>query len=188
MSIVSFPRGRLICALAVFCLTAGPLHAQQARKSALDYTVIPKMEEVKDHPAAPDFTLAMPDGKKVSLKDYRGKVVFLNFWATWCPSCRTEMPDMSKLYQEFKGKGFEIVAVNVKDKRDDAMKFVQNMKLTYPIMLDPEGEVGLLYGAWGMPATYLIDRKGVVLARLWGPAEWYSPAARNLIKTLIEQK
>jgi hypothetical protein len=55
-------------------------------------------------------------------------------------------------------------------------------------MLDPEGEVGLLYGAWGMPATYLIDRKGVVLARLWGPAEWHSPAARNLIKTLVEQR
>jgi DsbE subfamily thiol:disulfide oxidoreductase len=146
------------------------------------------MEEVKDRPIAPDFTLSKPDGSKVSLKDYRGKVVFLNFWATWCPSCRTEMPDMEKLYREFKGKGFEIVAVNVKDKRDDAMKFVANMKLTYPIMLDPEGEVGLLYGAWGMPATYLIDRNGVVLARLWGPAEWHSPAARNLIKTLVEQK
>jgi DsbE subfamily thiol:disulfide oxidoreductase len=173
--------------LAALFFASGPLYAQ-TRKPQIDYTVIPKLEEVKDHPAAPDFTLAAPDGKKLSLKDYRGKVVFLNFWATWCPSCRTEMPDMDKLYREFKGKGFEIVAVNVKDKRDDAMKFVGNMKLTYPIMLDPEGEVGLLYGAWGMPATYLIDRKGVVQARLWGPAEWYSPAARNLIKTLLEQK
>jgi DsbE subfamily thiol:disulfide oxidoreductase len=169
-------------------LLAASLHAQSTSKSKIDYSVIPKMEEVKDHPAAPDFTLSRPDGSKVSLKDYRGKVVFLNFWATWCPSCRTEMPDMEKLYREFKGKGFEIVAVNVKDKRDDAMKFVSNMKLTYPIMLDPQGEVGLLYGAWGMPATYLIDRNGVVLARLWGPAEWHSPAARNLIKALVEQK
>jgi DsbE subfamily thiol:disulfide oxidoreductase len=174
--------------LTAFAFASAPAFAQSKSAASLDYTVIPKMEPMKDRPNAPDFTLATPDGKKASLKDYRGKVVFLNFWATWCPSCRTEMPDMDKLYREFKGKGLEIVAVNVKDKRDDAMGFVKNMKLTYPIMLDPEGEVGLLYGAWGMPATYLIDRKGVVQARLWGPAEWYSPAARTLIKTMLEQK
>ena len=169
-------------------VAAAPAFAQSKGGAAIDYTVIPKMEPMKDRPSAPDFTLATPDGKRVSLKDYRGKVVFLNFWATWCPSCRTEMPDMDKLYREFKGKGLEIVAVNVKDKKDDAMKFVSSMKLTYPIMLDPEGEVGLLYGAWGMPATYLIDRKGVVQARLWGPAEWYSPQARKLIAAMLEQK
>src|SRR5688572_27019950 len=182
------PECRFLLGVAAVCLLGTPVHAQQARQSAIDYTVIPKMEEVKGHPAAPDFTLATPDGRKLSLKDFRGKVVFLNFWATWCPSCRTEMPDMDKLYREFKGKGFEVVAVNVKDKRDDALKFVSSMKLTYPIMLDPEGEVGLLYGAWGMPATYLIDRKGVVQARLWGPAEWYSARARKMIAQMIEQK
>ncbi len=173
--------------LAALFIISGALHAQ-ARTPQIDYSGIRGLEEIKDHPAAPDFTLLAPDGKKVSLKDYRGKVVLLNFWATWCASCRAEMPDMEKLYREFRSKGFEIVAVNVKDKRADAMKFVGDMKLTYPIMLDPQGEVGLLYGAWGMPATYLIDRKGVVQARLWGPAQWYSPAARNLVRTLVEQK
>ena len=153
-----------------------------------DYSVIPKLEEVKDHPAAPDFTLTNPSGKKVSLKDYRGKVVFLNFWASWCDPCRGEMPEMDKLYREFKAKGFEILAVNVKDKQEDALKMLKALKITYPIALDPQGEIGLLYGAWAMPSTYLIDRKGVVLARMWGPADWYSPAARNLIKTLVEQK
>jgi DsbE subfamily thiol:disulfide oxidoreductase len=174
----------VLSALAV----ATPAFAQTKGGAAPDFTSIPKMEPMKDKPSAPDFTLATPDGKKKSLKDYRGKVVFLNFWATWCPSCRTEMPDMQKLYSEYKGKGFEIVAVNVKDKKDDAMKYVSNMKLTYPILLDPEGEAGLLYGAWGMPATYLIDRKGVVQARLWGPAEWNSPQARKLIAAMVEQK
>jgi len=62
------------------------------------------------------------------------------------------------------------------------------LKITYPVGFDPEGEVGLLYGAWGMPSTYLIDRKGLVLARMWGGADWYSPAARSLIKILVEQK
>jgi DsbE subfamily thiol:disulfide oxidoreductase len=184
---------KLYAAVALSALiAAAPASAQSTAQSkggaAIDYSVIPKMEPMKDKPSAPDFTLTTPDGKKVSLKDYRGKVVFLNFWATWCPSCRTEMPDMDKLYREYKAKGLEIVAVNVKDKKEDALKFVSSMKLTYPILLDPEGEAGLLYGAWGMPATYLIDRKGVVQARLWGPAEWYSPQARKLIGQMIEQK
>lgn len=178
-------RGRLLPAV-IFLACCVPLLAQAA--GTPDYKLVPKLQEVKDHPAAPDFTLLRPDGKKVSLKDYRGKVVFLNFWATWCESCREEMPAMDKLYREFKGKGLEIVGVNVKDKRDDALAFTKKLKITYPLMMDPEGEVGLLYGAFGMPATYLIDRKGVVLARMWGSADWYSPEARNLIKTLVEQK
>jgi DsbE subfamily thiol:disulfide oxidoreductase len=181
-------RGWLACVLAAFCLASGQLHAQVTRNAAIDYKVIPKLEEIKDHPAAPDFTLANPDGKKLSLKDYRGKLVFLNFWATWCEFCRDEMPAMERLYKEFKGKGFEVLAVNVKDKRSDALAFVKKLKLTYPIMMDPDGEIGLLYGAFGMPATYLIDEKGMVLARLWGPADWYSPGARNLIKTLLERR
>ena len=174
----------LAAALAAFFFAAGPLHAQ----GAPNYKVVPNLQEIKDHPAAPDFTLPDPGGKKLSLKDYRGKVVFLNFWATWCESCRDEMPAMDRLYHEFKGKGLEIVAVNIKDKRQDAMTFVKTLKLTYPIMMDPEGEVGLLYGTFGMPTTYLIDRKGMVLARIWGPADWYSPAARKLIGDIVQQK
>jgi DsbE subfamily thiol:disulfide oxidoreductase len=179
---------RLHTIVLVALVAVAPAYAQSKGAAAIDYTVIPKMEPMKEKPAAPDFTLATPDGKKVSLKDYRGKVVFLNFWATWCEPCRVEMPEMEKLYREYKGKGLEIVAVNVKDKKDAALKFVSSMKLTYPILLDPEGEAGLLYGAWGMPATYLIDRKGVVQARLWGPAEWYSPQARKLIAQMVEQR
>ena len=153
-----------------------------------DFKVIPKLEEMKDRPLGPDFTLVNPAGKKISLSDFRGKVVLLNFWATWCGPCREEMPAMDKLYREFKGRGFEIVAVNVKDKREDALKFLKELKISFPVGLDPAGEVGLLYGAWGMPSTYLIDRKGIVLARMWGGTDWYTPAARNLIKTLVEQK
>ena len=181
-------RGRLLFLPAVFLLLSGPLFAQTARSAAPDYKAVPKLEEMKDRQPAPDFTLAAPDGRKLSLKDYRGKIVFLNFWATWCVSCREEMPAMERLYQEFKGKGFEIVAVNVKDKRADALAFVKTLKLTYPVMMDPQGEVGLLYGAWGMPMTYLIDENGIVLARMWGAADWYSPGARNLIRTLVEKR
>ena len=180
-------RGRLLLVLALLLFSSGPLHAQTTR-AAVDYKAVPKLEEMKDRTAAPDFSLPGPDGKQRSLKDYRGKIVFLNFWATWCTSCRDEMPAMERLYKEFKGKGFEIVAVNVKDKRTDALAFVKQLKLSYPVMMDPQGEVGLLYGAWGMPMTYLIDENGLVLARLWGAADWYTPGARNLIKALVDKR
>jgi thiol-disulfide isomerase/thioredoxin len=114
--------------------------------------------------------------------------VLLNFWASWCAPCRAEMPAMERLYREFKGKGFEIVAVNVKDKRPAALAMAKDLNISYPIMMDPQGEAGLLYGAWGMPTTYLIDRRGAVLARLFGPADWHSTEARNLIKKLLEQQ
>ena len=178
-------RGRLAFLLAAFVLGGA---AGEARAASVDLKLIPKLQEVKDRMVAPDFTLPGADGRKVSLKDFQGKVVFLNFWATWCESCREEMPSMDRLYREFKGKGLEIVAVNVKEKRQDALAFARELKLTYPVLTDPEGEVGLLYGAFGLPATYLIDRKGVVLARMFGPADWYSPAARTLFKSLLEQK
>ena len=177
--------GRPVFLLAALVLGAAPLHSGAA---SADFRAMPKLQEVKDRPAAPDFTLPNAGGKKISLKDYRGKVVFLNFWATWCESCRDEMPSMERLYQEFKGKGLEIVAVNIKEKPQDAVAFARELKLTYPVLLDSEGEVGLLYGAFGLPATYLIDRKGVVLARMWGPADWHSPAARKFFAALVAQQ
>jgi len=162
--------------------------AQSTRSQGINYKLVPNLEAMKDQSAAPDFTLRDIQGKKVALKDFRGKLVFLNFWASWCAPCREEMPAMERLYQEFKDKGFVILAVNVKDKRQDALTFVKELKLTYPVLLDSEDEVGLLYGAWGLPATYLVGSKGAALARMWGPANWYGPGARELIRTLLEKK
>jgi peroxiredoxin len=98
------------------------------------------------------------------------------------------MPAMEKLYQEFREKNFVVLAVNVKDRKADAVNFVKELKLSYPVVIDPDAQVGLLYGAWGLPTTYLIGPKGEGLARAWGPAEWYSTAARNLIKDLLDGK
>jgi len=155
-------------------------------QSKINYKVIPNLQPMKDNEPTPEFTLATPEGKKISLKDFRGKTVFLNFWASWCVPCREEMPAMERLYQEFKDKNFVVLAVGVKDRKQDAINFIKELKLTYPIAFDPEGQVGLLYGAWGLPTTYLIGPKGEGLARAWRPAEWYSPAARKLIKELVD--
>jgi peroxiredoxin len=157
-------------------------------QSQVNYKVIPNLEGMKEKTPTPDFTLPNPDGKKVSLKDFRGKVIFLNFWATWCVPCREEMPAMEKLYQEYKNRNFVVLAVNVKDRKQDAVNFMKELKLSYPMVIDLDAKVGLLYGAWGLPTTYLIGPQGEGLARAWGPAEWYSPAARNLIKDLLDGK
>jgi len=143
----------------------------------------------REHPLTPDEAASV-DGaeKKVALTDFRGKLVMLNFWASWCVPCREEMPQMERLYQEYKARGFVIVAVNVKDSRDDALAFVRELKFTYPALFDPEGEIGLLYGAWGLPTTYLIGPKGEGLARMWGPAKWDGAGAKQLIKDLLDGK
>jgi peroxiredoxin len=155
-------------------------------QTKINYKVIPNLEAMADNALVPDFTLSTPEGEKISLRDFRGKIVFLNFWASWCAPCREEMPSMEKLYQEFKDKNFVVLAVNVKDRKYDAVNFVKEMKITYPIAIDPDGQVGLLYGAWGLPTTYLIGPKGEGLARAWGPANWYGSAARKLIKALVD--
>jgi len=175
---------RIAVLLAAMLLSGGAAWAQQKP----DYSVMPKLQEQKDHPAAPDFTLPDPSGAKKSLKDYRGKVVFLAFWATWCEFCREEIPAIEALYRDYKAKGLEIVAVNIKDKREDALAFIKKNLAANKKTMDPEGEVGLLYGAYATPTVYLIDRKGAVLARQWGPAGWNSPAARKLIGQLVDQK
>jgi peroxiredoxin len=157
-------------------------------QSKVDYKVVPILQPMKEVAPTPEFSLSTPDGKKISLKDFRGKIVLLNFWASWCVPCREEMPAMEKLYQEYKQKNFVVLAIAVKDRKQDAVDFVKELKISYPIALDPEAQVGSLYGAWGLPATYLIGPKGEGLARGWGPAEWYGSGARKLVRDLLDGK
>ena len=92
---------------------------------------------------------------------------------------------MEEIYQAFKDKGFVVVAVNVKESQKAAAAFLTELKVTYPILLDPNGEVSVLYGAWALPLTYLIDREGVIVARAFGPRAWAGQEARALIKQLL---
>jgi len=176
----------VVVALAsgLFALGKAPAWSQ----SQVNYKAVPILQPMKDSAPTPDFSLTTPEGKKISLKDFRGKVVLLNFWASWCVPCREEMPAMEKLYQEYKQKNFVVLAVAVKDRKQDAVNFVKELKLTYPIALDPDAQVGHVYGAWGLPATYLIGPKGEGLARGWGPADWHNQAARKLIQDLVDGK
>ena len=178
-----------LLSLSLLSMSVASLSSPAAwAQSKIDYKVIPILQPMKDAAPTPEIALDTLEGKKISLKDFRGKVVLLNFWASWCVPCREEMPAMEKLYQEYKDKNFVILAVAVKDSKQDAGNFVKELKLTYPIALDPDAKIGQEYGAWGLPVSYLIGPKGEGLARGWGPADWYGPAARKLIKDLLGGK
>src|SRR3972149_3171013 len=177
-----------VLCLGVLQISASHLVAGEKQLSGkrVNYKLVSNLQEMKDKSPAPDFTLPDLERGKVSLKDFRGKLLMLNFWASWCVPCREEMPAMERLYQRYKDRGFVILGVNIKDDKKSAVSFVRELKITFPIGFDPNGDVGLLYGAWGLPATYLIDARGIALARAWGPADWLSPGARELIEALLD--
>ncbi|HUU49749.1 MAG TPA: TlpA disulfide reductase family protein [Nitrospinota bacterium] len=134
---------------------------------------------------APDFTLKDINKKEVSLKDFRGKVVLLNFWATWCDPCTDEMPSMEGLYQRFQNKGFVVLAVNYLERREKVRKFVEKNKFTFTVLLDPYGKTLSSYGIWSIPVNFIIDKQGFLLGRAIGPRDWYSKETRELIDYLL---
>ncbi|UZJ78132.1 TlpA disulfide reductase family protein [Fictibacillus sp. KU28468] len=120
----------------------------------------------------PDFTIMALNGEKVSIKDYRGKKVILNFWATWCPPCRKEMPDMQKVFNQYEEKKLEILAVNLRyteKSTDSVSEFVKERKAAFPILLDTDGTVSKKFQAVSLPTSYLIDSKGIIQKKIIGP-------------------
>jgi len=115
---------------------------------------------------APDFTLQTLEGRKVKLSDYRGQVVLLNTWATWCPPCRAEMPILEAYYREHKEDGFVVLAVNSQESAGAVATFIQAESFTFPVLLDLEGVVMDEYRVQGLPTSFFIDREGV-LREVW---------------------
>jgi peroxiredoxin len=143
--------------------------------------VVPKVGSV-----APNFQLYDLEGNEVTMAGYRGRVVFVNFWATWCKPCRIEMPAMEILYREFRRKDFEILAIST-DAQGPAVTrpFKESLGLTFPILHDSDFRVGVAYGARTLPMSFLVDRRGVITHRIFGARDWRSPEARQLIHTLL---
>lgn len=135
---------------------------------------------------AQNFVLPDLNGTQVSLADQHGKVVFLNFWATWCPPCRAEMPSMEKLYTKFKDNDFTILAVNLGENEAQVRAFKESFKLNFPILLDADSSTGMIYGAISVPTTYLIDRDGHIIGGALGPRDWAGEDAFGLINSLLK--
>jgi peroxiredoxin len=155
--------------------------------AAPDILPVAGRSAVKLGEPAPNFQLRDLEGHLVSLSDLRGKVVLLNFWATWCGPCRVEMPAMEQLYRTFLRKDFEILAVST-DAQGEAVTrpFQQENRLTFPILHDDDYRVGLTYGARSLPMTFMVDRQGIVRHQIFGARDWGAPEARQLVQMLMK--
>ncbi len=112
--------------------------------------------------AAPDFTLETLGGETVSLADLRGQVVLINFWATWCPPCRAEMPAIQQVYETYRDQGFTVLAVDVQEGKAQVANFAEERGLSFPILMDLDGAVSARYQVKAMPSTFFVDRSGVI--------------------------
>ncbi len=167
-------RHRLIryAIVATIVLVIGALFVRQRieRQSAGDAAGALLLAQIEVGAPAPDFTLDTPSGR-IRLADTRGRVVVLNFWATWCAPCKEEMPEFQALHEARGGRDVTVLAINATatDSRDAALEFVRSFGFTFPIAFDARGEVMRAYGVQGLPATFFIDREGIVRARGLGP-------------------
>ncbi len=127
------------------------------------------------------------NGRLVSLTDFRGKIVFLNFWTTWCYACRIEMPDMEKLHQKFKNKDFAMVTVNLQESASQVKQFFEEFNLTFTALLDSGGEVGAHFMITAIPTTFILDKQGIILGKVMGPREWNSKKAFALFEHLTNR-
>ena len=140
-----------------------------------------------------DFSLPIPTAAAIpetlnrhtGLGDLKGKIVFLNFWATWCGPCRDEMPSMEALYAKYKAKGLEILAVNSGDGAPEVLAFMKDLDLSFPVVLDRDGKVSRAYGIQAIPTSYLLDREGNVLTRLVGSINWNTAEIHAVLDLLL---
>ena len=127
------------------------------------------------------------NGQPISLSDFRGKIVFLNFWTTWCFDCRIEMPHMEKLHQQFKNKEFEMVAVNLQEPVSQVKQFFKDYKLTFTTLLDSDGEVGAHYRITSIPTTFILNKQGIIIGKVTGPRKWEGKKAFALFEHLTNR-
>ena len=176
---ISFQRLRHVAAGA-----SGPMRVAFAALIAFGASTAPAA--LAPASAAPDFTLHAMDGPNLRLKEQRGRVVMVNFWATWCGPCRQEMPQLNRLYEKYKGSGFVLLGVNVDDDQRKAAEVAGKLGVTFPVLLDTDKTVSKLYELSTMPSTVLIDRDGKVRyvhrGYLTGYEDNYDKQIRELLK------
>jgi cytochrome c biogenesis protein CcmG/thiol:disulfide interchange protein DsbE len=188
-------KGKTLAAIAALFVLAGVILIVMSRGTQL--LPHPATEEMTEEPPpvaagdkAADFKLEDLTGKTVSLSSYKGKVVFLNLWATWCGPCREEMPSMETLYDEFKNDpDFVMLAVSQDTKGKSAvLPYVQKNGYHFEILLDPENKVGEQYNVSGVPETFIIDRKGRIVAHHMGAFDWSRPDVKEALQQLLQAK
>jgi len=148
---------------------------------------------LKEGSKVPSFTLVSLDGtQKWSLEDEKGSVVIINFWATWCPPCREEIPSLQKFYKTIVSQGnphkkIKVITILYRDNPFSAIEFMKEMHYDFPVFKDPELKIARLFGVTGVPETYIINGEGVLLQRIIGPFDWDSPDFKEYIFTVAKQ-
>ncbi len=175
----SASKGQWIAVGVILTLLAGAL--------GVGVLLMEDIKQVQPGVEAPNFSAVnLVTGDSVTLADYRGEVVLLNLWATWCGPCRWEMPSMERLYQKLGPAGLKIVAVSVDQvSGDEVMEFANELQLTFDILHDRGGQIEIDYQATGLPETVIIDRQGVIVHKAIGPVEWDEPVQQARLRRLL---
>lgn len=152
-------------------------------------TIPAGLTPVHDEPEAADFELHRVTGETLRLSDFAGQVVLVNFWATWCPPCREEMPSIHRAWERLHGEGFEVLAVNLGEEADVVSAFATTLQLdkAFPLLLDPDGAAVRALQVRGLPTTYILDRQGRTRYKAVGPREFDSTRIVGLIRDLMVQ-
>jgi len=142
--------------------------------------------ELEGHPA-PDFALKSSTGENLRLSEYRGDVVMINFWATWCGPCRQEMPLLDELYNRYERVGFNLLGVNIDDDSRRAMQMIEDLGISFPVLFDAQKEVSKLYNVEAMPVTVLVDREGNVRYVHLGYKPGYEDKYLDQVRSLLRE-
>lgn len=134
-----------------------------------------------------DFSLIDINGQQFRLSDFKGKIVFLNFWTTWCPECLIEMPSMEKLHRRLNDKKFAMIAVNLQEPASRIKNFLKKYPLTFTILLDTKGEIGPQFGIRAIPTTYILDKDGGIIGKAFGSRHWDSKESIALFEHLTNR-
>ena len=158
--------------------------------AALVIRILPQIALVGIGSDAPEFNaIDLQTGRPARLADYRGKVLLINIWATWCQPCRVEMPAMERLWGRFQGTDFRILAVSVDTDDSSAVhKFARDLGLTFDILHDKSGKIQQAYQTTGVPESYIVDRHGVIVKKVIGAMEWDAPVNDVLIRRLLDDR
>ena len=169
----------------LMAVLAGAVSADEPALAALLKTL-----DLRGYPARtapPQFSGSTLDARQLSMTEYRGTVIVLTFWASWCLECRVEMPALERLRREFSSRGLAIIGVNTRENKEAVRRYAKELGLTFPLVLDPDGKTNALYGVIGLPTTFVVGRDGRAVALAIGPRQWESAPARALIETLLAE-
>ncbi len=170
--------------LSIVILLPIPISAEIKNEGLLSKAGI---QSIKSGTKAPNFSLEDLNGRRTELRHYRGKVIFLNFWATWCGPCKEEMPSIEALSSQFKGQDFALLTISVDYAGEKPVKeFIEKHRYTFPVLIDSRCLTLDLFRVKGIPTTFLIDKKGMLIGKAVGPRDWNHPEVKSLLKILVE--